>query len=206
MPGYTFSFSKRKRTLGFIGILGLLIGHGVLLGMRDANYSPTGATTKCYVLNREGIKILNHVGVDPDTGRECKLLTPQMTEKYNAYRNGGRPQLVTDTNTAFFDPLSGEPIVWYAKADAGRIELFDLMGFHPRTGEELKTVDRQVVDEWRQQVSKVVRRAPNRIPDPEKFGFFDQLTGNSKSGSRFPKLVIMNFSMDPAFILSLAIR
>jgi hypothetical protein len=178
--GCTFSFSKRKRNFGYIGILGLLIGHGVLLGMRDANYDGDGKTQKCYVLTRDGIRILNHVGIDPDTGRECKLLTPQMTEKYNAYRNGKRPQIVTDTTPAFFDPVSGEPVIWFAKADAGRIELFDLMGFHPQTGEELKPVDRQIVDEWRQQSSKVVRRVPNRIPDPEKYGFFDPLTGNPK--------------------------
>jgi hypothetical protein len=178
--GCTFSFSKRKRTVGYIGILALLIGHGVLMGKRDPNYDTSGKTEKCYVLKRDGITILNHVGVDPDTGRECKLLTPQMTEKYNAYKDGKRPQTVTDSNPAFFDPISGEPIIWFAKAEAGRIELFDLMGFHPQTGEELRPVDKQIVDEWRKQSSKIVRRVPNRIPDPDKYGFFDPLTGNAK--------------------------
>jgi hypothetical protein len=177
--GCAFSFSKRKRTVGLIGILGLLIGHGVLMGMRDNNYDVAGKTEKCYVLTREGIKILNHVGTDPDTGRECKLLTPQMTEKYNAYKDGRRPQMVTEADPAFFDPVSGEPITWYAKANDGRIELFDLMGFHPKTGEELKPVDRQIVDEWRSQSSKIVRRIPNRI-DPDKSGFFDQVSGLAK--------------------------
>src|SRR5260370_37997907 len=103
-----------------------------------------------------------------------------MTEKYNAYKDGKRPQIITDINAAFFDPVSGEPIIWFAKADTGRIELFDLMGFHPQTGEELKPIDKQTVDEWRKQSSKVVRRVPNRIPDPDKYGFFDPLTGNPK--------------------------
>jgi hypothetical protein len=177
--GCTFSFSKLKRTVGLIGILGLLIGHGVLMGTRDNNYDIAGKTEKCYVLTREGIRILNHVGIDPDTGRECKLLTPQMTEKSDAYKGGRRPQMVTETDRAFFDPISGEPITWYAKANDGRVELFDLMGFHPKTGEELKPVDRQIVDEWRGQSSKIVRRIPNRI-DPDKFGFFDQVSGNAK--------------------------
>jgi len=138
--GCTFSFSKRKRVIGYVGILALLIGHGVLIGMRDAIYDRKGNTEKCYVLNRDGIKILNHVGVDPDTGRECKLLTPQMLEKYTAYRNGKRPQLVTESNPSFFDPVSGEPIIWFTKTDTGRIELFDLMGFDPQTSEELGSV------------------------------------------------------------------
>jgi hypothetical protein len=177
--GCVLSFSKRKRTMGYIGMLAMLVGHGVLIGMRDPNYGADGRTEKCYVLTRDGIKILNHVGADPDTGRECRLLTPQMTEKYDAYKNGGRPQLVTSTDPAFFDPVSGEPIIWYTKTGAGRIELFDLMGFHPKTGEELKPVDREVVDEWSRQASIIVRRAPNRV-DPDKFGFFDQVSGNAK--------------------------
>jgi hypothetical protein len=152
--GCVFSFSKKKRTIGTLEIFGLLILHGVLIGMRDNNYDLAGRTEKCYVLTRDGIKILNHVGTDPDTGRECKLLTPQMTEKYNAYKGGSRPKLVIDADPAFFDQVSGEPVIWYAKTNAGRIELFDLMGFHPKTGEELKSVDRQIVDEWRAQASK----------------------------------------------------
>jgi hypothetical protein len=178
--GCIFSFSKRKRLLGTIGILALLIGHGTLMGMRDANYDNIGGTEKCYVLTRNGIKLLNHVGIDPDTGRECKLLTPQMTEKYDAYKSGKRPQAVANNDPAFFDLVSGEPIIWYAKTDAGRIELFDLMGFHPRSGEELRPIDKQTVDEWRKQSSKTVRRIPNRVPDPDKFGFFDPISGAPK--------------------------
>jgi TPR repeat protein len=108
------------------------------------------------------------------------LLTPQMAERYNAYKDGKRPQVVTDASLAFFDPVSGEPIIWFAKDVGGRIELFDLVGFHPQTGEELKPVDKEIVNEWRKQSSKVVRRVPNRITDPNIFGFFDPLTGDSR--------------------------
>lgn len=178
--GFIFSFSKRKRAVGYLGILGLLIGHGVLLGMRDSTYDPrTGKTEKCYVISRDGIKILNHVGIDPDTGLECRILTPQMTEKYNAYRDGRRPQAVVDRDPTFFDPISGEPVVWYIKQKTGRIEIFDLMGFHPRTGDELKPINRQIVDEWRTQSATIVQRAPSRI-DPDRSGFFDAVTGNAK--------------------------
>ena len=53
------------------------------------------------------------------------------------------------------------------------------MGFHPKTGEESTPFNRQIVDEWRGQSSKVVRRVPSRI-DPDKFGFFDQVSGSAK--------------------------
>lgn len=178
--GCTFSLSKRSRTVGYIGILALLIGHGVLMGKRDAIYDTSGKTEKCFVLKRDGITILNHVGIDPDTGRECKLLTPQMAEKYNAYKDGRRPQIIADGKPAFFDPVSGEPIIWFAKDSTGHIEIFDLMGFHPQTGEELKPVDKEIVSDWYKQSSKVVRRVPKRIADPDQYGWFDPLTGNPK--------------------------
>lgn len=177
--GCAFSLSKTRRNIGYIGALVLVIGQGVLLGLRDANYDTSGNALKCYVLTRDGIKVLNHVGTDPDTGRECKLLTPQMVEKYNAYRNGRRPQLVTDNDPIFFDPVSGEPVIWFSQT-SGHVDLFDLMGFDPRTGEELKAIDRATIERWRSQSAKIVRRAPNRISDPDKFGFFDPVSGKPK--------------------------
>jgi hypothetical protein len=56
--GCTFSFSKRKRTAGYLGMLALLIGHGLLMGKRDANYDTSGKTEKCYVLKRDGIELV----------------------------------------------------------------------------------------------------------------------------------------------------
>jgi hypothetical protein len=54
------------------------------------------------------------------------------------------------------------------------------MGFHPQTGEELIPITREVVETWKQQTAKVVRRVPVRVDDPEKFGFFDPTTGAAK--------------------------
>ena len=77
----------------------------------------------------------------------------------------------------FFDRATGEPIVWYLKTAAGELELFDLMGFHPATGEELLPVTKEVVNEWNQQRRKCV-------PAPVKIGpdtrIFDPVTGSSQ--------------------------
>jgi hypothetical protein len=54
------------------------------------------------------------------------------------------------------------------------------MGFHPQTGEELVPVTREVVNAWKQQNAKVVRRVPVRVMEPEKYGFFDPTTGGAK--------------------------
>ena len=178
--GYSFSFSKWKRQAGYAGILTLLIGHSLLLGHMDANFRKNGAAEKCYVMTRTSIKLLNRVGIDPETGLECRPLTPQIAEKIKLYKDGYRAKQITVNEPTFFDPTTGEPVVWYSKNDRGQIDLFDLMGFHPQTGEELIPVTRDVVQAWKQQAAKVVRRVPVRVNDPEKVGFFEPTTGAAK--------------------------
>ena len=47
----------------------------------------------------------------------------------------------------FFDPVSGEPLVWYYQGSDGGYELFDSPGKHPRYQEEFKPVTVEVVRE-----------------------------------------------------------
>jgi hypothetical protein len=180
LAGYAFSFSRTKRRIGYAGLLALVIGHSLLLGRIDANFRKNGVAERCYVMTRTSIKTLNRIGVDPETGRECRPLTPQIVEKIEEYRGGHRPKQITSDDPIFFDPTTGEPIVWYSKNDRGQIELFDLMGFHPQTGEELVPINRDIAQTWKQQIAKVVRRVAVRIEDPEKLGFFDPTTGTAK--------------------------
>ncbi len=101
-----------------------------------------------------------------------------------AYANGNRPQRITSDNPTFFNPRSSEPSDWYFKDKNGRIEILDLMGFDPETGEELQPVTRDIVDQWKAQNADVIithnRPPPQRINDPEKFAFFDALTGKPR--------------------------
>ncbi|WP_407189552.1 hypothetical protein [Bradyrhizobium centrosematis] len=180
LAGYSFSFSKYKRWIGYGGLLSLIITHSLLLGRIEANFRKNGVAQKCYVMTRTAIKTLNRVGTDPETGRECRPLTPQIVEKIEEYKRGHRPKQITSTDPTFFDPTTGEPIVWYSRSDRGQLELFDLMGFHPQSGEELLPITRDIIETWKQQAAKVVRRVPVRVEDPEKFGFFDPTNGSAK--------------------------
>lgn len=177
--GLAFSFSKRKRWIGSAGILALLIGHSIAIGNVTRNFERKGTSARCYVLTRDSVKILNRLGVDPETGRECRPLTPAMVERIDLYKTGKRPLLITRNDPAFFSPLSGEPILWFAKRSDGRIELYDLMGFHPETGEELQPVTKNVAVLWKTQNEKIAKRAPSRI-DPEKYPLFDPVSGRAR--------------------------
>jgi hypothetical protein len=177
--GYAFSFNKRRRLIGALGFLALLVGHSLILSRSD------NLMTKCYVVTRNEIKVLNRPGVDPQTGLDCRLLTPEMAEKVREYQRGKRPTQIAGLPVVFFSTVTGEPIVWFTKGTAPRsIELFDLMGFNPRTGEELVPVTRQVADEWtadeQARLQEAQRVPPKRIPNPETTVFFDPITGKPK--------------------------
>jgi len=175
---YIWSFSKQKRMIGIAGIAALLIGHSLVLW-----YGTTDVIIgKCYVLSRDGnVTYREHPGVDPATGRQCRPVTPEMVERLRNYAAGKRAQRITDSNPAFFDPRSGEPIVWYYKPADNNIEIFDLMGFHPDTGEELIPITREIAEQWKKQVGEIARRVPKLIVEPDKFTFFDPRNGQARA-------------------------
>lgn len=61
---------------------------------------------------------------------------------------------ISGTPEAFFDPISGDPKVWYWQSMTGEFEFFDNAGFHPGTGELLKPVSREVINAWRLEEGK----------------------------------------------------
>ena len=174
----TFSLSAGRRKIGYFGILGLLIGYSLLLwyGTKGHFFDPKGNSIKCYVLTHAGeVRYGEHPGIDPTTGRPCRPVTPELIDLLEEYRKGRRPQRITSSSPTFFDPRSSEPSVWYFTDRDGAIEIFDLMGFHPETGEELQPVTRDIVDVWKAQ-----NAPPERIGDPERFAFFDAITGKPR--------------------------
>jgi hypothetical protein len=177
LAGYSLSIDKRRRLIGWFGILALLIGHSLILSRAD------NLMAKCYVLTRDSIKIMNRPGIDPQTGRECRILTPEMAEKVTKYQNGARPAQIQSLPVLFFSPISGEALVWFTKSPSNSIELFDLMGFNPRTGEELLPVTRQVADDWSRDQLKLQQekdRKPPKPVDPTTAVFFDPISGQPK--------------------------
>lgn len=178
-----FSLSKQKRLFGIAGISALLIGHSLVLwyGTRNNYFDRSGTAIKCYVLTRDGkVTYGERPGVDLATGLQCRPVTPEMLERLKAYQTGKRPQQIMDSNPTFFDPRTGEPIVWYYRSKDNEIQLFDLMGFQPDTGDELIPITKDVVEEWKNQLAKQARRVPHLV-DPQKYVFFDPLNGNPRA-------------------------
>ena len=148
---------------------------------RWRRWKAQNAEQKCYVLTRDGkVTYGEHPGIDPATGRECRPVKPEIVERLQEYTTGKRAQPITEPSPTFFDPRSGEPIVWYYRSKEDKIQIFNLMGFHPDTGEELIPITKEVVEDWKIQSTKQPPRVPNLV-DPEKYVFFDPLTGNPRA-------------------------
>jgi TPR repeat protein len=135
------------------------------------------AEKKCYIITRDGVRYGDKPGIDQLTGRQCREMTDQLIERLREYEKGKRPTKIVSDDPTFFDRATGEPIVWYLKTAAGQIELFDLMGFHPATGEELLPVTKEVANEWSQQRRKCVPAPVKISPDTR---IFDPASGNPR--------------------------
>lgn len=173
------SFSRQSRLIGAAGIVLLLIVNSLVLwqGTKGQYFDKVGSSTKCYVLTREGsVKYLERAGVDPETGRACRPYTVDMLERLREYEKGKRPERIVIDDPTFFDPRTGEPIVWYVKGKTGRIELFNLMGFHPDDGAELQPVSREISDAYKAQIADIKRRPPAKV-DPDNYPPYDPVTG-----------------------------
>jgi hypothetical protein len=175
-----WSLSKARRRIGIAGLGVLLVGHSIVLwyGTRNQLIDRAGNAIKCYVLSRDGsVTYGEHPGIDPATGRECRPVKPEIVERLQKYAAGKRAEQIDDPNPTFFDPRSGEPIVWYYKLKTGQIELYDLMGFEPNTGDELLPITKEIAQEWKTQY----RRGPKLIKDPENYVFCDSVNGNPRA-------------------------
>jgi TPR repeat protein len=176
---YIFSFSKLKRRAALAGLLALLIGHSLVLwrGTSDDLTNRDGKAIKCYVITRDGVIYREQPGFDPSTGRECRPVTPELVERLREYERGNRPTRIETPNPEFFDRGTGRPIVWFYKNKTNEIELFNLMGFHPETGDELEPVSKEIVELWKTQAAKTYYTiARDGVRYSNKPGI-DQLTG-----------------------------
>jgi hypothetical protein len=180
----TFSFSSANRRIGYLGIVFLLFANSLVLWMgTKGHYFDETKAIKCYVLSRSvGVKF-RELGreIDPETGLPCRAYTPVIFERLKKYQQGFRPRPF-EAGQEFFDTTTGEPVVWYWKSRIGEIKLFDLMGFSPEDGEELKSVTPEIVDAFKEQEINRQKEfdrlnKPPRPVDPNTYPPFDAATG-----------------------------
>ena len=98
--------SKNNRLLGYGGIISLLVVHSLILwrGTELHLFDRSGNAVKCYILTKEAIRYSERPGVDPETGIQCRPITPQLVERLRAYERGLRPKVVSGDKSELFRP------------------------------------------------------------------------------------------------------
>src|SRR5207253_3171574 len=90
----------------------------------------------------EGIKVFDDRVKDPAYGIQAEPCTLDQIVEIRRIKNPGlgpqRVQVEDARTFAFFEPVTGNPRIWYHKTPAGEYEFFDRMGNDPETGAPLQ--------------------------------------------------------------------
>lgn len=146
---------------GHVPLLHALLGADACFNQR------TGAPMKWYVQDANGrINLFDSGGFDPVTQAEKRPVTPAVCSE-TAKLSSVPQQISAEIDIIeFFDPVSGRARVWYYKASDGNFELFSSSGFHPRTGEALRPVTKEIATEiryWAEHGGPKVPKLPSSI-------------------------------------------
>jgi|GEM_PF-3769027 len=144
---YVFSFSRSKRRVGTI-ILGVYtVGYFMLMyTATQGKYfrHDTGEPTVWYSYDTyEGCyRVSSTPGYDTRTGGKLEPVTPEIAPQIEK-RKCSRKKIET-LDEMFFDPITGQPLKWYYKADDGSYEFFSSPGYHTLTGKKLEPVTPEI--------------------------------------------------------------
>jgi len=145
----------RKRTVLLLAatVLGLAAMERVT---RDVYFSRTdGQPLKFYIRTLDGYQFSDSPGTDPVYGVRYRPVTAESAKEYLLWKErGGKMQDPAIPEDQYFSTADGEPLRWYTELSDGRIEMFTLPGFHPRTGQKLLAMTPHVVDRLEKQKAR----------------------------------------------------
>ena len=74
---------------------------------------------------------------------------------------GSHPPKQVLEPSQFFDPVTGDPLIWYYEGPDGRIEFFDERGFHPRYAKPLLPVTPEIAQKYESSHPKISEESDN---------------------------------------------
>jgi hypothetical protein len=99
----------------------------------------------------EGIRTFDGPGIDPIYGLPLKPCTFEqivvIRRGLKGFSGAKRVEIQNPRQFEFIDTITGNPRVWIYKTSDGGYEFYDRPGKHPRTGEDLRPVDRETVQD-----------------------------------------------------------
>jgi hypothetical protein len=102
-----------------------------------------------YAKSKDGkIDLFSLMGFHPDTGEELLPITREVAALWKdqqAKNNVRVPQPVDPKTYVFFDQKTGDSRAWFWRSPDGQYEFYDGAGFHPKTGDKLLVLTKDIV-------------------------------------------------------------
>lgn len=166
--GKCFSLNRKTRLTGQLGLASVFfvyVALGVIAAAGD-EFTREGASLACLAWDESGVRKYEFEQIDRKTGKPCVLVTPENEAELRPLlsRLGGSALPERKSSGPLFTSRHGSDaavaIAWYSRTEEGHIELWDMWGFHPITGERLRQVTPEIAKEWqrRQRPHKSVGR------------------------------------------------
>lgn len=166
---YFFSVKKTRRYIGTSILTALLVFYNLSLYhfTKDLYFAfSEGKVLKWYALTPEGVKFFNRPGVEPVYGITLKPVTPEVIRNLKLLQKGDFNP-VDPAKVSWFNPITGDPQIWYYQYPDGSFEFYDKPGYHPVTGEPLKPANKQIHFEWREKAKTKTPSVNNQEDNPK---------------------------------------
>jgi len=147
---WIFSFiifgRKKKQVFLLLVAITALCSLGIYYGTENVFFDrTTGRHAKYYIKTLEGFKFSSTEDFDPKFGVRYRPINEEVIKEYYFWQKTGKVQSIPKVRAGqYFDMITGEPIVWYSERPGGKIKLFPLPGYDPKTGQLLKPITREI--------------------------------------------------------------
>lgn len=110
-------------------------------------FTTGGSPLRCYVLDRDSVRLLYVVERDPKSGQVCRKVTQELEPQLRGWlveqrRAGGKLKLRPVESPSEFFAFNGTALIWYHQRPDGTCDYFQLPGVHPQHGVPLIEIDR----------------------------------------------------------------
>jgi hypothetical protein len=162
-------FGKYKKVARAIGLIYMAAFFMTLYFVsKDLYFAHSGKEIlRWYALTPEGVRYYDSPGVDTTYGIPLKPVTPDVIRNLKLWEDKDI-NLVNPRKVTFFNPITGEPRVWYYQYPEGTFEFYDKPGYHPITGEPLKAVTKQIYFEWKGKTNLKGNSVKNKDEDAKE--------------------------------------
>lgn len=121
----------------------------------------SGEPALWYAKGRSGnIELYSLMGFHPDTGEELLPVSREIAMAWKDQQEKPKraPLKIDPATFVFFDQITGEPRAWYWRSPDGPYEFYDGPGYHPRTGDALIVLTKDLVLRFQKEANDQAKR------------------------------------------------